>query len=71
MDNNWRPGGTGLDGLGLVWTTERGSDCICSACVDSGPFVALDSIVRSQTYLSRAYICLWEREDLLLSCHGL
>jgi hypothetical protein len=21
--------------------------------------------------LSRAYTCLWEREDLLLSCHGL
>jgi hypothetical protein len=31
MSNNWRPGGMGLDGLGLGWATERGSDCNCSA----------------------------------------
>jgi hypothetical protein len=35
-NNNWRPGGTGLDGLGLGlgWVTEWGYDCICSAYVD-------------------------------------
>jgi hypothetical protein len=26
--------GLGLDGLGLGWATERGSDCIYLVCVD-------------------------------------
>jgi hypothetical protein len=26
MNNNWRPGGMSLDGLGLGWITEWGSD---------------------------------------------
>jgi hypothetical protein len=26
--------GLGLDELGLGWATERGSGCICPACVD-------------------------------------
>jgi hypothetical protein len=34
ISNNWGPGETGLDGLGLGWATEWGSDCICSAYVD-------------------------------------
>jgi hypothetical protein len=50
--------GLGLDGLGLGWTTERGSGCICPICVDWGPSVALDT---SQVIdlLSRAHTCLW------------
>ena len=53
--------------LGLAF--ERGSDCICSACVDWGPSVALDSS-QVTDLLSWAHTCLWGREGSLLSCRG-
>jgi hypothetical protein len=61
--------GLGLDGLGLGWATERDSGCICSTCVNWGPSVAMDTN-QVIDLLSWAHTCLWEREDLLLSCHG-
>jgi hypothetical protein len=68
MNYNWRPDETTF----WIWTwlaTERGSGCICPACVDWGPSVAVDG--SQVTYLlSWAHTYLWEREDLLLSCHG-
>jgi hypothetical protein len=60
--------GLGLDGLGLGWTIERGSGCICLACVDWGPSIAVDGSQVTEL-LSWAHTCLWEREKLLLSCH--
>jgi hypothetical protein len=56
-------------GFGLGWATERGSDCICPACVDWGPSVAVDDS-QVTDLLSWAHTCLWKQEDLLLSCHG-
>jgi hypothetical protein len=34
LNDNWRPGETGLDGFGPGWAIERGFGYICSACVD-------------------------------------
>jgi hypothetical protein len=56
-------------GFGLGWATERDLDCICPAYVDWGPSVAVDGS-QVTDLLCWAHICLWERKDLLLSCHG-
>jgi hypothetical protein len=60
------------DGAGLyldwIWAwlaTKRGLDCMCPAYVDWGPSVAADG-----SQITDTHTCLWEREDLLLSCHG-
>jgi hypothetical protein len=66
--DNWRPGGTGWMDLFLVGQQ-------CGALV---AFVPPVSIKDRSLYdpgqvtdiLSRAYTCLWGREDLFLSCHG-
>jgi hypothetical protein len=54
----------------LGWATERGSYCIWPACVDWGPSVGVNGS-QVTDLLSWAQTCLWEREDLVLSCHGL
>ena len=56
-------------GSGLSWAFKRGSDCTCSTCIDWGPSVAADGS-QVTDLLSWAHTCLWEQEDLLLSCHG-
>jgi hypothetical protein len=48
----------------LVGQSEWGSGCICPACVDWGPSVAVDD---SQVTDLISWTHLWEREDLLLS----
>jgi hypothetical protein len=66
--DNWRPGGTGWMGLHLVGQ-------------QSGAMVALFRLCQLRTVrcmdpgqvtdlLFRGYACLWEQEDLFLSCHG-
>jgi hypothetical protein len=50
--------GLGLNGLGLGWAIGRVSDCICLACVDWGPSVAVDTS-QVTDLLSRAHTCLW------------
>jgi hypothetical protein len=71
MDNNWRSGGTVLRiryGLGwAIWARlwlhlSRLCWLRTVRCMDPGQVTDL---------LSRAHTCLWEREGLLLSCHGL
>jgi hypothetical protein len=66
--DNWRPGGTSWMDLDLVG---QPSGALVSfvppmsikdrSCMDPGQVTDL---------LSRAYNCLWGREDLFLSCHG-
>jgi hypothetical protein len=69
MYNNWSPGEIVLGiGWNLVGQSEQGSGCICPACVEWGPSVVVDTS-QVTNLLSWAYTCLWEREDLLLSCH--
>jgi hypothetical protein len=64
--DNWRPGRTGLDGLGPGWATEPGSGCVCFACVT----VRCMDPSQVTDLLSRAYTCLWGQEDLFLFYHG-
>jgi hypothetical protein len=66
--DNWRPGGTGWMDLDLVGQQSGALVAfvhLCQLrtvrCMDPGQATDL---------LSRAYTCLWEREDLFLSCRG-
>jgi hypothetical protein len=69
MDNYWRPGGIVFRLDFSAWlATERGSDaCVPPASIEDRPLLWM--AVRSQTLLSWARAYLWERKDLLLSCH--
>jgi hypothetical protein len=66
--DNWRPGGTGWMDLDLIGQQSRALVALFHLChlryvrcMDPGQVTDL---------LSRAYTCLWGREDLFLSCHG-
>jgi hypothetical protein len=61
--DNWRPGGTGGMDLDLVGQQSR-------ALVAFVPPVSIKDRSLHGDLLSRAYTCLWGREDLFLSCHG-
>jgi hypothetical protein len=66
--DNWRPDGTDWMDLDLVGQQSRALVVLFRLCrlrtvrcMDPGQVTYL---------LSRAYTCLWEREDLFLSYHG-
>jgi hypothetical protein len=66
--DNWRPGGMGWMDLDLVG--QQSGALVAFVPPVSIKYRSLHGPWSIHRFLSRAYTCLWEREDLFLSCHG-